>query len=985
MKKLALVGALAIAACTPDIPKTTSTDHPIIAFDPAASVPVVPTPNDLAIDPTTGKVNAPIDPSSSAANQEFTRDYVNTLDGFPEGTPVASTPIVGGELNPASVNASSVLVSDLTVAASGGDPSVAATIQYDPEGKRIVILPPNGAWTTGHKYDVAVLSGASTGIQLQGGGQVYASPVWALARAANPLVSCQGSVCQSTTSAISDPAQAQQLEQVRLGYAPILDALASNGVPREDVALLWTFSIVSHEMRFDPANSVIPFPNDLVTNPTTGQVNLPLPTLPDGGTDTTSLQAQLIGGLNTLDGFSTTAPIVSENSDDAPALTVGEIDPATVNAGTVALIPLSAPATAPDVKPCLLPDMTGCASTTAQPDGTYAMPDGGVVPQQLQLIPQVPLDEKTSYAGYVTTDLKAKDGRGVSPTTAFALFRMSNSLVDDDGHSTVTGVTDAQAQQIEPARVALKPLFDSLAANGVPRSKIALAWTFHTQSEQSVLNALNAIPGSVGLPTDPITFADGSALLTCGGTCPYPVAAISHAFQGTLASLFALTGPGGTLNPTMPVVHTIPFILTLPAGTPPADGWPVVLFGHGLQGNRTQAMAIANSLAQGGFAMLAIDENWHGERVSCTGLGDFASALQGKPAGTFNDSVACSGTNVCDEGFPIGHCVAGPTATDYGNACTFLSPTNGDSYCKGLGQGQCRPTANGLPGASKCDGADWSRDATGQPAALSLLPISGWNIFNLANLFATRDNFRQQVIDNAQAVRVIQGGDATDINAQISAALSAPGKYLDGTQVHYVGQSLGGILGTLYTASAPDIHKSVLNVPAGDLLRVFLTTPNATLGQMRDGFIATLAGQGIPYGTPAFDNFAGIAKWILDPADPVNSGHALTHSTAEGQIPADRQAFIQYIQDDQFLPNPTTEELVAAAIRTNMGEETCGTPPSAPCTDVFEFTDDQFGADMPANADDRHGFLLNGKGAVTGKGQSQVVQFLVSGQVNPAP
>jgi hypothetical protein len=207
---------------------------------------------------------------------------------------------------------------------------------------------------------------------------------------------------------------------------------------------------------------------------------------------------------------------------------------------------------------------------------------------------------------------------------------------------------------------------------------------------------------------------------------------------------------------------------------------------------------------------------------------------------------------------------------------------------------------------------------------------------------------------------------------------------VDGTQIHYVGQSLGGILGTLYTSADPAIHKTLLNVPAGDLLGVFMNTPDPTLGALRAGFISTLASQGIAFGTPGFDNFLGIGKWILDPADPVNAGHSLWNGPG---APADRQAFIQYIENDQILPNSTTEELIAATVRTNMGEETCAATPTPPCASVFEFTDADFGAFLPSELTQRHAFLLNGTpsstppGAATSFGQSQAVQFLATGTI----
>ena len=35
------------------------------------------------------------------------------------------------------------------------------------------------------------------------------------------------------------------------------------------------------------------------------------------------------------------------------------------------------------------------------------------------------------------------------------------------------------------------------------------------------------------------------------------------------------------------------------------------------------------------------------------------------------------------------------------------------------------------------------------------IPVSGWNLLNLNDFFATRDNIRQQVVSNAQLTRVL--------------------------------------------------------------------------------------------------------------------------------------------------------------------------------------------------------------------------------------
>jgi dienelactone hydrolase len=46
--------------------------------------------------------------------------------------------------------------------------------------------------------------------------------------------------------------------------------------------------------------------------------------------------------------------------------------------------------------------------------------------------------------------------------------------------------------------------------------------------------------------------------------------------------------------------------------TKPAAGWPVVIFGHAMQGNRSQMLALADTAALAGYAVIAIDFPLHG-------------------------------------------------------------------------------------------------------------------------------------------------------------------------------------------------------------------------------------------------------------------------------------------------------------------------------------------------------------------------------------
>jgi hypothetical protein len=248
-------------------------------------------------------------------------------------------------------------------------------------------------------------------------------------------------------------------------------------------------------------------------------------------------------------------------------------------------------------------------------------------------------------------------------------------------------------------------------------------------------------------------------------------------------------------------------------------------------------------------------------------------------------------------------------------------------------------------------------------------------MFSLSNFFATRDNYRQQVIDLAQLVQVIKGSDPTSGLSAMATAVAGSAVAFDTTKLGYVGQSLGGILGTIFNAVSPDTTNVVLNVPGGDQPQIILN--GGAWGAQRMALINSVASLGIQYGTPAFDQFVGIAQWVLDPADPTNLGWRLTHPVpvcpfgmgygmACGNMAVDtpnknRAAFIQFIQGDQVVPNVSNLLLVAAADRPLVN-----TPPSYGCKPplyCYEFTGtgsiqgDTFDTTSIPLAE-RHGFML---------------------------
>lgn len=951
LRRLLLLLTIA-GACTPNIPE----DPPprpavVVRFDPGAAAPVVPTPNDLAKDPATGKLIVPSAPDATAAQREFNEAYLTGLDGYP----FASTAEVlfSGDLHQATIKPETVVVLDL----SKDDESVEIEPKFDPERKALSIPPPASGWRRGHQYVAAIIAG-SNGLRGAQNELVVGSPAWILVSGRTPLFVCEEDrpdECQPAVDIIPsdkiDPvekhadqvAKAKRLEALRTTYAPLIDKVArARAVDRENIPIVWTFTIVDGGvMTFDPSSGVVPFPNDALRTGPDGKVNLPHPktrkpltpddcriALADPAGDQ---QLQLTCGLNTLDGFSTMASPISENSDSLGALDQGAIDDKTLTTTTVGLVSIrpgipEGLRTVPKFAPCL-----NCLSSL---DERGQEPKA---PQQLQWSLEAPLDEKTTYLAYVTNDVKDDKGKPVVASPVFAFLRSKAPLVEN-GKSTIGALGDAQATQLEPLRAAMAPALDALEQAGVPRAKLALAFPFTTQAEGSLLEQLSALPGQVpNLPAGPTLVRDATTEIKAAAGA-IPTDGIAKFFVGTFLTPVALTGVGGTLDPTKQELQRVDFVMSVPTAAAPAGGHPVTIFGHGFRRSRNDLLPIANTLAKAGQITIATDVLFHGERTSCTG--SKAATRQS------SDDAACAApaAQKCNGDPLLGLCIARDEAT----RTVCMPGPAGDAACAQATQGRCAQDG-------KCQNADLAREPDGKPR------ISGWNIFSLRNFFATRDNLRQQVIDLAQLVRVIK---SPELAQQTTTAI-------DGKTIGYVGQSLGGILGTLFNSVSPDTTHVVLNVPGGALPRIILDSPS--FAEQKSILLGALVQDGIKPGTPAFDRFVNVIQWAVDPADPANMAYRLTH----GSPNPNRKAFIQFIEGDATVPNNTNLALVRGANRAFTPE-----PPSFGCTAplfCYEFTEKGDGFDpttFPIGS--RHGFLL-GNTVMTAKAQGQVATFLSTG------
>lgn len=382
---------------------------------------------------------------------------------------------------------------------------------------------------------------------------------------------------------------------------------------------------------FDASAGDIPFPNNLLFTGTTDlTLNVPVTDPTDFGDPSVALSA--------IDGFSTTEPWtlrfvenpVSTGNATRPAAT---IDPASVVPGqSVRFFEVSTVfGTIVNVSGIVRELQPGVEYVA-----TLAAPD------VIAILPLLPLKELTTYMAVITNDVRDSEGNDATPDQQYFIGKRTTPLIDAGGKST-TLLPLAQAQGLEPLRRIINAQEAAAATVGIDPDDIVLSWTAQTQSITPVLKNLRSMarpaPTSVA-PAGINTAAFGGAgiadVFIGVITLPYYLGIPSQANPVAPLTDFWRAEPGAYvppfdalgLDPTSTHVtvanpipiktgdQTVPLLITVPneasGRSRPAAGWPVVIFGHGLGGNRSQVLAIADTLASIGFAAIAMDTPLHG-------------------------------------------------------------------------------------------------------------------------------------------------------------------------------------------------------------------------------------------------------------------------------------------------------------------------------------------------------------------------------------
>jgi dienelactone hydrolase len=357
------------------------------------------------------------------------------------------------------------------------------------------------------------------------------------------------------------------------------------------------------------------------------------------------------------------------------------------------------------------------------------------------------------------------------------------------------------------------------------------------------------------------------------------------------------------LEPALAV--PVAFVVVVPAGSPPAGGWPVALMGHGYGGEMFgSALRIAGTLARHGIATAAITVVGHG-------------------------------------GGPESRLLV---TRDDGETVRVRVPGRGVDQD---GDGAIGPTEGLTP-----------------PAAGSLASLG------------LRDGLRQQVVDLMAFTRALAGGLDVDGDGVPDTR---------GDRIVYVGQSLGGIYGTLLLAVDPRVAAGVLNVPGGPIPEVARLSP-VFRPQLRDRlgrrtpallnaeneFREDLPLRGEPAlvavapGALAIQEYLARAEWLGRRGDPVAYARHLRVAPLPGQ--PRKPVLVQFAWGDRVVPNPTTSALVRAGHLED-------------ATALLRY--DRVVGHVPKELADPHTFLLRVTapglaGALARAAQEQVARFFVS-------
>lgn len=646
---------------------------------------------------------------------------------------------------------------------------------------------------------------------------------------------------------------------------------------------------------FNPSEQVLPFPNNLLfeadansAEDLDGTLNVPVD-------DPQDSSAAVVQGLNTLDGFSTTASW-------RMAFT-GDVDPDSLVPGdTVRVFRMKSSGDS-------YPERTQPTEVDAElsPDQFRVAYDEQS--NEMRILPAEPLSYDTTYTAVVTEGVLDPSGDLVGSPLQWSVATGTGDLdqCDDPGKS------DSALLQCT-TNAAITPIENSDSVD-LDRDDMLLAWGVTTQRPDATFMQAADFIQDGGLKS---LYQENTAECTnviclvnldevTGEDAPSTPGGKAKILPGTIRLPYGLeeaedrTVKGPTEDDYEPIpakddrvletawdcaegncnaddnrgqvdadsmirsVQTAPIVMAVPdpeadgVPEPGNNGYPVVMFQHAIQQNRSNALAIADRLAQEGFAVVGIDMPLHGlvqsdiENDALTDL--YAPAFN---AQLQDSAIVYECLLLCDE------------AT--------------------LGKGM----QDALPLAGERTQYLDLVDGDGNPGSDGNIDSSGAHFLNPSQPLTQRDNIRQGALDLVTLAHHLRAGDVSECGTSLfNDGVAGPdcgknaalGKINTGN-LHFVGHSVGNIVAAPFLTHDQAIQSVTMLTPPGGIMRTL--EGSETIGsQLREG----LAESGVKPGTEDYYRFFASVQAALDSVDPLNHAPAITR----GQDNAPRPVYLSQI------------------------------------------------------------------------------------------
>lgn len=801
----------------------------------------IPTPNQALVDEDAGHIDLSLDPEGKTPAELAMREWLNTLDGW--STASVAKLEFSEPIDPATVTVASAQVWEW-----GTEPSVVqdATVVLSEDGLTVEVIPPRHGWARGGTY-VVVARGGEDGLRTDDGFEVGPDAAFYYLRLAQRLDEHPRAFSGATRAARQETADS--MEALRQSIQPYFEHIEQVGVPRSDIVALWDFRTTSGvEIAMDRESQRVPLPFDLLIDPDTGLVDLS-PAEWD-----TELEADAKLQANRLAGFGLTANPFFELT--------GPVDPTTLTTETVRLYAVASTAELVPATPLLYAD-TGPAPCEAAPiDDTCSH-------VFLQLDDDaIPLDAATTYAIVVTPGLLDLDGRPVAAMSMGRMINLAEPLYTADG-SQVGSLDDDTASRLEDVRAETAGLLDALG-----RDAVTVAWPFTTMDPVPGVRETVAISETLGLHPTPTVLSRKPAWTLIGTDNALASLFPGYGNPGPDLYLGRVDGIGEVVEGTIPMpyfldaesrrwVHDgtyemedVRFLATIPEDVPPGD-LKIVVFGHAVVTDRRFLLTIGGRLAREGYGAVAIDFPFHGERIACVD-----SSLVSTPNFLPEDLQTLTG--LTDDMLQFPPCVSGDAAT-------------------------CSPTG-------ECLGPDGQVEDFSSFPIMDLKPVAGAAFLDVDDIAYVSDRFAQSVADLGTLSWSLRTDPTWD---------GVFGHDIERDEFHYVGMSLGSIIGATYVAVDPAVDRAVFNVAGANMVDLFIGS--SWFGPQVD---AVMVRNDIEPGSFEAERMLQFATWLLDAVDPLSMAHLYGQDEREAMIQMDR---INDDLGDMIIPNHTTQALQRAS------------------------------------------------------------------------